>query len=603
VNPKRTFAAACAIALLCAAQESRAQATPPSLPPSQPPSAEPVAQSATSAPGTDAAATTATPAAAQQATTPAASSTAATARAAPRRPVSRDENAARAREPYADAPGVTPIDEPVRATSSHAWPRVRFEGFYRVRGDLGVGWDLNRGPTPMGAPIWPAAYVDNGRSSIQSNGDMRLRLDAEVSVGYGVTFRTRLHALDNVRFGSLPDSDFVGGSVSQRSPVTPIDVRQLYGEVLLPIGVLRAGRMGALVDWGTGFFVNAGNGWDDDFGDVGDRVSFTTSLGGLLWTLLYENSASGAATDQVDRRVKPAFDLDPRDDVRTVAFGVARWDTATTRRRLLDANRTRFNFGAVSAIRWQDFDSAPGMVPTARSVIPRGLFAVVGDVWARLDVSWFTLEAELGLLYLSVQNLSLDPTVTTNVPVQGLQMGGVVRADFRGSSRLFGRIEFGFASGDTAPGFGARPQGITPAQPGDIDGPQFDITGPTPDTSIDNFRFHPNYRVDLILFRRLIGMVTDAAYFRPMLRYRVGPMFTLEGAAIASMAMFASSTPGGASPLGVEANVALNYEQEWGFFARAEYGILLPLAGFADAVRGVSPAPAHALRATLAYRF
>jgi uncharacterized protein (TIGR04551 family) len=583
-----------ALSLLCAATTAAAQE-------------QSAAQPERAAPPTGAvpAQTSADPSANSQpeSTTPAAQPPARPAAQPPARPVSRNENAARAREPYADAPGATPIDEPVRATAGHSWPRVRFEGFYRVRGDLGYGWDLNRGPTTSGAPVWPAAYVDGGRSPLQTNADMRLRLDAEVNVGYGVTFRARLHALDNVRFGSLPDADFVGGSISQRAPTTPIDVRQLYGEVMLPFGVLRAGRMGALVDWGTGFFVNAGNGWDDDFGDVGDRVSFTTSLGGLLWTLLYENSASGPGTDQVDGRVKPTFDLDPRDDVRTISFGVARWDTNTTRRRLLEAQRTRFNFGVVSAVRWQDYDAAPGMTPSRTTVIPRGLMAVVGDAWARLDVGWFTLEAELGLLYLRVQNLSLDPTVITNIPVTGLQMGGVVRADFRGGPRLFGRIEFGFASGDSAPGFGARPLNATPTQPGDLDGPQFDITAPTPDTTIDNFRFHPNYRVDLILFRRILGLVTDAAYFRPMLRYRIGPMLTMEGAAIASVAMLSSSTPGGANPLGIEADVALNYEQEWGFFARAEYGLLIPLAGFADTVRGVSPVPAHALRATLAYRF
>jgi uncharacterized protein (TIGR04551 family) len=519
------------------------------------------------------------------------------------RAISRNENAARSREPYADAPGTTPIDEPLRATAGHAWPRVRCEGFYRVRGDFGYGWDLNRGPTTSGVPVFPSAYIDAGRSPVQTNADMRLRLDAEVSVGYGVTFRARLHGLDNVRWGSLPDADFVGGAISQRSPSMPIDLRQLYGEVLLPFGVLRAGRMGALVDWGTGFFINAGNGWDDDFGDVGDRVSFTTSLGGLLWTVLYENSASGPGTDQVDGRVKPSFDLDPRDDVRTIALAAARWDTSTTRRRLLEAQRTRFNFGLVSAVRWQDYDTAPGTTPSRSTVIPRGLFAFVGDAWARLDSNWFTLEAELGLLYLRVQNVSLDPTVMTNIPVTGLQLGGVVRGDFRGGPRLFGRIELGFASGDTAPGFGARPLNATPTQPGDLDGPQFNLTSPVPDTTIDNFRFHPNYRIDLILFRRIVGLVTDVAYFRPMLRYRVGPMLTVEGAAIASIAMFGSSTPGGSNPLGIEADVALNYEQEWGFFVRAEYGVLLPLSGFADVVRSVSPAPAHALRATLAYRF
>ncbi len=515
----------------------------------------------------------------------------------------RGEGSARQREPFSDAPGVTPVDEPLRATAGHGWPRVRFEGFFRVRGDLGYGWDLNRGPTPMGSPVWPAAYVDGGRSPIQTNADMRLRLDAEVSVGYGVSFRTRIHALDNVRLGSLPDSDFVGGTLTQRAPVTPIDVRQMYGEVLLPIGVLRAGRMGALVDWGTGFFVNAGNGVDDDFGDVGDRVSFATSLGGLLWSALYEVSASGPGTDQVDGRVKPGFDLDPRDDVRTIGFGVARWDTNVSRRRMLEASRTRVNFGLLGAYRWQDYDAAPGMVPSTRTVIPRGLSVFVGDAWGRLDVGAFTLEAELGLLHMSVQNLSLDPSVSTAIPVTGTQLGGVVRADLRGSSRLFARIEAGFASGDAAPGFGARPQGITPTQPGDLDGPQFDLGATRPDTTIDNFRFHPNYRVDLILFRRIVGLVTDAAYFRPMVRYRVGSMVTLEGATIASVAMFASSAPGGASPLGVEADLAVNYEQEWGFVARAEYGFLVPLAGFADATRGLGPTPAHALRGTMAFRF
>jgi uncharacterized protein (TIGR04551 family) len=498
---------------------------------------------------------------------------------------------------------VTPVDEPVRATSAHRYTTVRFEGFYRVRGDLGYNWDLNRGPLTSGAPVWPVAYIDAGASRWQSNADMRLRLDGEVSVGYGVTFRTRLHVLDNLRLGSTPDSDFVGATFTQRSPSTAIDVRQLYGEVLLPFGVLRAGRMGSLVDWGTGFFVNAGNQLDDDFGDVGDRVSFTTSLGGLLWTGLYEITASGPASDLVDSRVKPAFDLDPRDDVRTVAFSVAKWDTADTRRRLLRAERTRFNFGLIGSYRWQDYDFAPNSVPAMRNAIPRGLGVIVADAWVRLDVARFTLEAELGFVSLAVKNVSLDPTVMTNIPVTGTQFGAVVRADWRASARVFSRLEVGVASGDSAPGFGARPSGTSPTQPGDLDGPQFDLTRPVPDTTIDNFRFHPNYRVDLLLFRRLIGLVTDAVYFRPMVRWRVGPMVSVEGAVIASFAMLASSTPGGTAPLGVESNLALNYEQEWGFLGRVEYGLLVPLSGFADAVRGVSATPAHALRATLAYRF
>jgi uncharacterized protein (TIGR04551 family) len=227
----------------------------------------------------------------------------------------------------------------------------------------------------------------------------------------------------------------------------------------------------------------------------------------------------------------------------------------------------------------------------------------VGDLWLRLDAGRFTLEAELALSYFSVQNASLDPAVSINAPITGTQYGAVVRGDYRASPRLFARIEVGVASGDSAPGFGARPVGATPARPGDLDGPQFDLSRTPPDTTIDNFRFHPNYRVDLILFRRIIGLITDAAYVRPMVRYRVASMLTLEGAVIASTALQPNSTPSGAAPLGVETDVTATYEQEHGFVASLAYGFLVPLAGFRNVARGIDPSPAHALHLLAAYRF
>ena len=41
---------------------------------------------------------------------------------------------------------------------------------------------------------------------------------------------------------------------------------------------------------------------------------------------------------------------------------------------------------------------------------------------------------------------------------------------------------------------------------------------PPRDRTVDNFRFHPDYRIDRILFREIIGTVTDAVYLRPHAR-------------------------------------------------------------------------------------
>ena len=526
---------------------------------------------------------------------------AARAQTPPLRPAG-NEMAAVEREPFRDAPGVTPIADPLRDTGGTRDTRVRIEGFLRTRGDLAHNWGLGVGPGPSGVALWPMPYSDPTRRT-QTNLDTRLRLDAHAEVGYGVSLHGRIHALDNLRWGSTPEGEFAGGVVTQRGPDRPLDLRQLYGQVLLPFGVLTAGRMGALVDWGTGFFLNAGNGLDDDFGDVGDRIAFTTPLAGLLWTALYEVSAAGPGVNAIRPDIRPDFDLDGRDDVRTVALAVSRYDLPLTRRRRLAAGRDTFNFGLVGSYRWQDIDLAPGAVPGARTAIQRDLAAYTLDAWARVDLGRFTLEAEVAWLGFDIRNASLDPAARLDIALTGRQLGGVVRLDWRHSSRFFARLESGFASGDDRAGFGARPTATGQTRPGDVDGPQFDLTARPTDANVNNFRFHPNYRVDLILWRRLIGTVTDAWYLRPMARYRLGSMLTVEGAVIASVAMEGNSTPSGARPLGVETNVGLIYEQEHGFVARLDYALLVPLAGFRDVVRRLEPELAHALHLVMAWRF
>ncbi|MCI0671632.1 MAG: hypothetical protein L0Y64_14350, partial [Myxococcaceae bacterium] len=187
-------------------------------------------------------------------------------------------------------------------------------------------------------------------------------------------------------------------------------------------------------------------------------------------------------------------------------------------------------------------------------------------------------------------------------------------------------------SGDKAPGLGNRP-GRTPRTDvaglpsregsvvgtirGDIDGPQFNCTATgCGDRDIRNFRFDRDYRIDMILWRDLLGAVTDAVYARPSITYQVAPGLELFGAAIYSRTLYPQSAPAFAlNPdgsvlnndpnLGVELNAGATYETEDGFLANLRYGILFPLGGLRSfgQTPGVEQGSAQSIRAMLGIRF
>ena len=124
---------------------------------------------------------------------------------------------------------------------------------------------------------------------------------------------------------------------------------------------------------------------------------------------------------------------------------------------------------------------------------------------------------------------------------------------------------------------------------------------------MDNFRFSSDYRIDRILFREILGTVTDAIYLRPHARFRLlqlGPnALDLSVAVIASRAVYAESTPGGASPLGVEVDPTLAYGGKEGFSAALEHAVLFPLSGLDNPQLGLGAKPAQLLRLRLSYAF
>ena len=153
-----------------------------------------------------------------------------------------------------------------------------------------------------------------------------------------------------------------------------------------------------------------------------------------------------------------------------------------------------------------------------------------------------------------------------------------------------------FASGDNAPGWGIQPLETSPT-PGTWDGGQND------DGKINNFRIDPDFQVDLILWRQLVGMVTDAIVFRPGLQYNVTEGFGGRLDLVYSRAVYGESTPsagissadviaelghGQDNNLGIELDAKLFYASDDGFHAWLEYGVLFPLAGLDSQVRNMN---------------
>ncbi len=138
------------------------------------------------------------------------------------------------------------------------------------------------------------------------------------------------------------------------------------------------------------------------------------------------------------------------------------------------------------------------------------------------------------------------------------------------------------------------------------------------DNTYSEFRFHPDYRIDLILHRNILGRVQGDYYFRPSVDYDFSR--TPEGqklgggaAVIWTRASEFIQTPGHKRDLGLEFDLSLYYQSKdgslndnpdkmGGFFTMLQYGVLFPFGGLshlpADNPSGGVPdtSAAHTLR-------
>lgn len=415
-----------------------------------------------------------------------------------------------------------------------------------------------------------------------------------------------------------------------------VRVKRLWGEVMTPFGLLRIGRQPQ--NFGLGLLVNDGNDIDDDFGDSADQILFATRIAGHIIAPAYSFSSVGpigrgggmGLGGDLGLLFYPGeqgqrYNLDPSDDVHTFVLSVAKVDKEEDREARVRSGDFVLNYGAFGVYRTQRFDipsyyadTNPTSNPATNldQYVVRNANAGIGSVWARFEWNKLKIEAEavgiVGMIEgtatssngLNAVNNALrtfdedDPDLFVDQPLWVLQGGVALESSyaFLNDSLVVG-LDAGLASGDEAPGFGLRSVVVQNPRLGDADGQQYGACleyherGPgtaddqcaSVDNYITNFKFDPDYQVDLILFREVLGTVTDAVYAKPHVTYYVTESFGVRGDLIYANALYESTPPGLQSPLGVEGDATVFYGSDDGFYVMLQGGVLFPLAGLSHA--------------------
>jgi uncharacterized protein (TIGR04551 family) len=505
------------------------------------------------------------------------------------------------------------------------------DGYFRTRPELFR--QLNLGQNYTLFPTHKPGAPDKTFGGV----NMRLRMEPTLNISEQVRVRLQADALDNLVFGSTPDYAFsrdaarwrrdefgllsnsqAAPSAGMNSLSNSLAIKRAWGEISMPLGAFYFGRMPS--NWGLGMLRNDGSCLDCNLGDTVDRfILVAEPWAGYYFAPMFEMNIAGVLSSSNAGSGQP-MGLSTRDSSYTLGAVLARKDTESQRRAKLNAGASFWNYGLHFTYRAQSHDAAdyygnPFSEDGTGNVgfVPRKGKLFVPDIWVRYERPRFRLEFEVAAVLGSFNRATTFAAANAlgqNQSLNVVQFGAVLQGEYtfyRGDLRL--QAEVGFASGDKAPGFGNYPSQTIDVNntARSADGPQYacQASGCT-DNSIRNFRFNRDYIVDMILFREILGGVTDALYLKPTVKYRIVDGFDVFSSLIYSRAIYRQSTPSESnSGLGVELNLGARYETEEGFFAQLAWGILFPLSGFEDRNNdGIQKAKtANALRGALGIRF
>ena len=476
--------------------------------------------------------------------------------------------------------------------------------------DRGEGVPGEEGARP------PAASCANrqGEDSTLGGANIRFRLEPTLNVYEDIRVRSQIDILDNLVLGSTPDSLFgafsplAALSATQIAPSADVNtifrdsirVKRVWAEYMTPLGELSFGRMPNHV--GMGISANDGNGVDMDFGDTVDRLQFAAQVAGFVIAPAYDWAATGATSVNLLNQQGQPFDRDQRDDVDQLVLTVAKVENPEARALKLANDEIVFDFGTQQILRFQQLDSQvvgpDGSVagqPTTTRIVERDTQLYNWSLWGELRWRNLTVSAEYAGSFGRIGNLTPPETYSDASPgVDINQHGGALRGTYKLlDDALTLELLLVAASGDDAPGWGVFPLLGDGQRNGAWDGNQ----APAGDGAITNYRFDPDFIVDLIFWRQLVGTVTDAFIVRPSIQYELSPGLGGRLDLIYSRAWFGESTPSGTfldratetgsgdvlggldNNLGVEADLTLFFRSERGIQAQFQYGIFIPMDG------------------------
>lgn len=537
-----------------------------------------------------------------------------------------------------------PAADPTLASWTNPRPVFSLNGYFRVRANYIDNFSLRRVPLdrlpgdpftrwiPLengtasglngvlpqggckGTPMSPAAQDQRcDGSGILRFANMRLRLQPTLSLNDNIRVHMMVDVFDNLVLGSTPEVKSVDqvGQIPGRAPGVPVDtltqtatppqsfrntvgdnilVRRAWGEVTnSTIGQLRFGRMGH--QWGLGMLWNAGEGTnildtalDSDFQSEVDRIQLIGKFKGMFFGASWDFASKGYIFDPVEDIQAIPIDASKSDDVRQWSLLFARRMEPLAQEKRLARGKWVFNGGAYFIYRSQSLSTATAPllgtpIDLENAFVRRDAKVYMPDGWFQVLWKDLRLELEVAGILGKMQNISPGqfPPTAEGEKFKLRQWGLAFEGEYRFLNKKLGVfVKGGMASGD--------PDVVGLSQYEDL------ATQPVGKKTVSNFSFHPDYRVDLILWRRIMGRIAGAYYFAPAISYDIirsdfGRVLGARADLIYSRAMYQQQTYSSEPNLGVELDLSMYYRTENGpkftdgFFTSFQFGVLFPLAG------------------------
>ncbi|MFW6066884.1 MAG: TIGR04551 family protein [Myxococcota bacterium] len=516
--------------------------------------------------------------------------------------------------------GQPPSSDPTMSDWTAPESVLTLHGYFRVRGEMWDNFMLSQSlAAAEGQPFAHFAPVDNDSQcgvdpDASPCGDrlrfanMRMRLQPTLSLSDDVRVHMMVDVFDNLVLGSTPESEaWVPGSDggfdrTNRVPGDgPLDsfsetqlpqqglrndledgikVRRAWAEVTnRGIGQLRFGRMGS--HWGLGIFQNAGEGIDSDFSTDVDRIMGITKVAGFHFIAAWDWANEGYLIKDAGDLRNFDFDGTNRDDMRQWTLAVARRVDAEEQRARLERGDWVLNGGLYFVMRKQSTTSDPIEDPFDRENAAgeferRDMRAFIPDLWGQFLWKGLRLEAEAVMVAGKIGNIENEEDPDPDDDHRLLQLGLAFEGEYRLLDDQLGIYLYGgFASGDP------QAEGLSYRE---------NVYGGAGNDRITTYTFHPDYRIDLILWRNVMQRVAGAWYLRPGVSYDIvrnsfGQLLGGRLDVVYSRAATRGQTYGGDKDLGLELDMSLYYRSEDGpeitdgFYAMAQFGILFPFDG------------------------